>query len=43
MTLPESGLWKTWKDMVTNECLAKCVKVCLIDIGFAESQNGMGT
>ena len=43
MTLPECGLWKTWKDMVANECIAKHVKACLIDIGFAKIQNGMGT
>ena len=43
MTLPESGLWETWKDMVTNEHLAKCVKMCLIDIRFAKCQDSMET
>ena len=43
MVLPESGLWETWKDMVTNEHLAKCVKEYLSDIQFAKSQIGMGT
>ena len=43
MTLPESGLQKTWKDMVTNEHLVKHVKACLIDVGIAKSQNSMGT
>ena len=43
MALPESGSWEMWKDMVTNEHLAKCVKVCLSDIRFAKSQNGMET
>ena len=41
MALPESGLWRTWKDLVTNEHLAKCVKACLNDIGLAKSQNSM--
>ena len=41
MTLPESGLWKTSKDMVTNDHLAKSVKACLSEIWFAKSQNGM--
>ena len=43
MALPESGLQETWKDMVTNEHLVKCVKACLINIGFAKSQNGIET
>ena len=43
MTLSESGPWKTWKNNVANEHLAKCVKVCLRDIGFFKSQNGMET
>ena len=43
MTLQESGSNKTWKDMVTNEHLAKYVKACLIDIGIANRQNGMET
>ena len=41
MTLPESGSQKTWKDMVTNEHLAMCVKECLSGVWFAWSQNGM--
>ena len=41
MAWPESGLWETWKDMVTNEHLVKCVKACLIDIRFAKCQNSM--
>ena len=41
MTLPESGLQKTWKDMVTNEHLVKCVKACLSEIWFAKGQNRM--
>ena len=43
MTLSESGLQKTWKSSVANEHLAKCVKVCLRDIGFFKSQNNMET
>ena len=43
MALPESGLCKTWKDMVTNKHLVKCVKACLIDIRFAKCQNSMET
>ena len=43
MAWPESGLWKTWRDMVTNEHLVKCVKAGLIDIRFAKCQNGMET
>ena len=39
----QSGSWETWKDMVTNEHLVKCVKTCLIDIKFAKCQNGMET
>ena len=37
----ESGSQETWKDMVTNEHLVKCVKACLIDIMFAGCQNCM--
>ena len=43
MALPESGLWETWKDKVTNEHLGKCVKACQIDVRFAKCQNGMET
>ena len=43
MTLPESGLWKTWKSSVANEHLAKGVKVCLRNIGSIKSQNDMET
>ena len=43
MAWPESGLQETWKDIVTNEHLAKCVKASLIDIRFAKCQNGMET
>ena len=35
MTLPESGLGKTWKSNMANEHLAKCVKACLRDIWFS--------
>ena len=43
MAWPESRSWETCKDMVTNEHLVKCVKVCLIDIRFAKCQNGKET
>ena len=43
MTLPESGSQKTWKDMVTNEHVVNCFKVCLSEIWFAKSQNSMET
>ena len=43
MALPESGLWETWKDIVTNEHLVKCVKVWLIDNLCAKHQNSMET
>ena len=43
MVLLESGSWETWKDIVTNEHLMKCIKVCLIDIWFAKCQNSMET
>ena len=43
MVLLESGSWETWRDMVTNEHLVKCVKACLIDIQFAKCQNCMET
>ena len=43
MALPERWSWETWKDMVTNEHLVKCVKVCLIDIRFSKWQNNMET
>ena len=41
MALPESGSQETWKDMVTNEHIVKCVKACLIDIQFARCQNNI--
>ena len=43
MAWPESGLQKTWKNNVANEHLAKCVKACLNDIGFAKSHSGIET
>ena len=43
MVWPGSGSQVTWKDMVTNEHLMKCVTACLIDIRFAKCQNGMET
>ena len=43
MAWPESGLWETWKDMVTNGHLVKCVKASLIDIRFAKHQSGIET
>ena len=43
MALPESGLQETWKDMVTNEHLVKCVMVWLIDNWCAKHQNGTET
>ena len=43
MVLLESGLGETWKDMVTNETLVKCVKVWLIDNWCAKCQNDMET
>ena len=43
MSLLESGMWKTWKSIVTNQHCAKCVKVCLRDIWGFKSQNDMGT
>ena len=36
MALPESGSQESWKDMVTNEHLVKCVKASLIDIRFTK-------
>ena len=43
MVLLESGLQETWKGMVTNEHLVKCVKVLVIDNWCARCQNGMET
>ena len=43
MSLPESGLWKTWESVVSNQHVAKCVKACLRNIGAFKSQNDMGT
>ena len=43
MPLSESGLQNTWESSVANQHVAKCVKVCLRDIGGFESQNNMGT
>ena len=43
MSLLESGSWKAWESSVANKQFAKCVKVCLRDIGDFESQNDMGT
>ena len=43
MSLPESGMQKTWKSIVANQHCAKCVKVCLRDIWDFKSQNDMGT
>ena len=43
MTLQESRWQETWKDMVPNEHLVKCVKVWLIDNQCAKHQNGMET
>ena len=39
MILPESGLQKTWTDMVTNEHPAKCVKACLSGVGICRESN----
>ena len=43
MSLLESGSWKTWEISVANQQFAKCVKVCLRDIGDFEGQNDMET
>ena len=34
MALPESGLWKTGKDTVTNEHLVKCVKARYVKMAW---------
>ena len=41
MKMQETWSWKNLGDVVTNECLGKCVRMCLTDIQVAESQSIM--
>ena len=43
MSLPESGMQKTWKSSVANQHGVKCVKCAGLIIGACKSQNNKGT
>ena len=43
MSVPESGMQKTWKSSAASQHGAKCVNCAWLIIGACKSQNNMGT